>query len=75
MKMNDFTGMEVIDTEGQSVGKIDTVEFDTADGTIKDIIIKWKNNIFFSRKKTLAYNHIDNINDVVLLNVAVSGND
>ncbi|RBQ24002.1 hypothetical protein ALNOE001_05500 [Candidatus Methanobinarius endosymbioticus] len=71
MDMKDFLDMEVIDTEGQSVGKIDTVEFDKNNGTIKKVVIKLDKGIFSRAKETITFDQIEKIKDVILLNVLI----
>ncbi|OQD58218.1 hypothetical protein MBBAR_24c00160 [Methanobrevibacter arboriphilus JCM 13429 = DSM 1125] len=71
MDMNDFLDMEVIDKEGQSIGKVDTVEFNEETGTINKIVIKLDKGIFSRAKETITFDQIKNIKDVVLLNIIV----
>ena len=71
MDMNDFLDMEVIDKEGQSIGKVDTVEFNEETGTINKIVIKLDKGIFSRAKETITFDQIKNIKDVILLNIIV----
>jgi sporulation protein YlmC with PRC-barrel domain len=71
MDMNDFLDMEVIDKEGQSIGKVDTVEFNEETGTINKIVIKLDKGIFSRAKETITFDQRKNIKDVILLNVIV----
>ncbi|BBL62063.1 MAG: PRC-barrel domain-containing protein [Methanobrevibacter arboriphilus] len=71
MDMNDFLDMEVIDKEGQSIGKVDTVEFNEETGTINKIVIKLDKGIFSRAKETITFDQIKNIKDVILLNIVV----
>ena len=71
MDMNDFLDMEVIDKEGQSIGKVDTVEFNEETGTINKIVIKLDKGIISRAKETITFDQIKNIKDVILLNIVV----
>ena len=71
MDMKDFLDMEVIDKEGQSIGKVDTVEFNEETGTINKIVIKLDKGIFSRAKETITFDQIKNIKDVILLNIVV----
>lgn len=67
INVDDFLGMDVIDVDGENVGKIDSMNFDEDIGQINEIIIK-PNGILSREKETLKYSDIDKIKDVVLLN-------
>jgi sporulation protein YlmC with PRC-barrel domain len=71
MDIKDLLGIDVIDTSGQSVGKIDTVEFDKNDGNITDIIVKLDKGLFSRDTDKIEFNKIDTIKDVVLLNIVI----
>lgn len=71
MDMNDFLDMEVIDKEGQSIGKVDTVEFNEETGTINKIVIKLDKGIFSRAKETITFDQVKNIKDVILLDIVV----
>ncbi|WP_409201071.1 PRC-barrel domain-containing protein [Methanobrevibacter sp. DSM 116169] len=65
--MDDFIGMEVIDDEGKSIGKIDGVEFDEEEALITKVIVKLDKGIFSREKEKINYDKISKIKDVVLL--------
>ncbi|BBL61486.1 PRC-barrel domain-containing protein [Methanobrevibacter arboriphilus] len=71
MDMKDFLDMEVIDKEGQSIGKVDTVKFNEDTGTINEIVIKLDKGIFSRAKEIITFNEIKKIKDVILLNIMV----
>lgn len=71
MDMKKFLDMEVIDIDGQNVGKIETVEFDQKFGEIKKVIIKLDKGIFSRSKESITFGNIDKIKDVVLLNIKI----
>lgn len=71
MDMKDFIDMEVIDKDGQSIGKVDTVEFNELTGTINKIVIKLDKGIFSRAKETITFSQIAKVKDVVLLNIVV----
>jgi sporulation protein YlmC with PRC-barrel domain len=71
MDIKDFLGKDVVDKEGQSVGKIDNAEFNENDGEITEILIKLDKGVLSRDTDKVSFDKIDKISDVVLLNIKI----
>lgn len=67
MRIKNVLGKEVLGTDGMGIGKVSDIEFDFAEGTIKEVIISTKKNILANEELTLPYSEIKNMGDYVLL--------
>ena len=72
MKIKNFLGMKVLDTNANEVGKINDVDFDTESGKISEISISLKKNILDKNNDVVVkYDNVKSIGDYVLLNINV----
>ena len=69
MFIDDILGMDVIDSVGQNIGKLDDVFFDDQDGTLKVISVKLKKGFLSKEVEQIQYSDIKGIRDVVLLDI------
>ncbi|MGL6299077.1 MAG: PRC-barrel domain-containing protein [Methanobacteriaceae archaeon] len=67
MRIKNILGKEVLGTDGMVIGKVSDIEFDFAEGTIKEVIISTKKNILANEELTLPYSEIKSMGDYVLL--------
>ncbi|MDL2271033.1 PRC-barrel domain-containing protein [Methanobrevibacter sp. OttesenSCG-928-I08] len=71
MDIKNLLKMSVIDTAGQSVGKVENIEFNEDDGVITDIIVKLDNGLFSRDTEKINFDKVETIKDVVLLNTDI----
>jgi sporulation protein YlmC with PRC-barrel domain len=71
MDIKNLLKMDVIDTAGQSVGKVENIDFDENDGIITDIIVKLDKGIFSRDTEKIKFDKVETIKDVVLLNTDI----
>ena len=69
MFIDDVLGMDVIDSTGQNIGKLDDILFDGQDGTLKIISVKLKKGFLSKELEQVQYKDIKGIKDVVLLDI------
>ncbi len=73
MKIKNFLGMKVLDTNANEVGKINDVEFDEDDGKIGDITISLKKNLLDKNNDIIVkYDNVKSIGDYVLLDIDIA---
>jgi sporulation protein YlmC with PRC-barrel domain len=71
MRIKKLLGMQVLDVDGNNIGKIDDIEYDYETGKIEEIIVSLKKNIFSNDEITVHYANIKSIGDYVLLKVNI----
>lgn len=69
MFIDDILGLDVIDSTGQNIGKLDDILFDDQDGTLKVAAVKLKKGFLSSEVEQIKYSDIQGIKDVVLLKI------
>jgi sporulation protein YlmC with PRC-barrel domain len=71
MEANDFIKMEVVDSTGQNIGKVEDVNINASTGLAEDIIIKLDDGIFSKSKEKIKFNSVNSVKDVILLNIEI----
>lgn len=63
--------MQLVDSTGQNVGKVKTIEINGNTGKAEFIEIKLDKGIFSRETEKVRYEYVDNVHDVILLKVKI----
>ena len=69
MNLNDLIGKDVVDSNGQDIGKVEDVDIDSSSGISNYLVVKLKKGLFSKAHEKIKYEDIKNIKDVVLLKI------
>ncbi|KZX14671.1 PRC-barrel domain protein [Methanobrevibacter cuticularis] len=67
MKASDLIGKDVIDGEGNTLGKVENLVIDEYSGVIKGIDVKEKPNLISSEVNPIIFRKINNITNIIKL--------
>ena len=68
MKIKEFLGSTVLDTNANEVGKVDNVDFDPETGKIENITLTLQKNIFSRDELEISFDDVATIGAYVILN-------
>ncbi|KZX16184.1 PRC-barrel domain protein [Methanobrevibacter cuticularis] len=69
MKITNLMGKDVIDSAGESLGKVDNLMIDENSGSIIGLNLKEKTGTSSYEESTIAFNEIESIEDTIHVNI------
>ncbi|KZX16271.1 PRC-barrel domain protein [Methanobrevibacter cuticularis] len=71
MRVNKIVGMDVVDNEGEPIGKVSDIYIDEQEGSVKGIGISLDHDMFYYDEGLVTFDQIDNISDNVILGTKI----
>ncbi|KZX17654.1 PRC-barrel domain protein [Methanobrevibacter cuticularis] len=71
MKVNKIIGKNVIDEEGNFVGKVGNIDIDEQNGYIKGIDVKERQGVLYYDPQIITFNQIEKISDDIFINTMI----